>query len=546
MQLIRQVITQSWKLSPWNNFLVLVSIVISSISTVIATYVLGGGVSSLLNSSNREDFITIGLQLSILYSLIWFLGTSSRYILFPTYGTIEQKLQSERMARSLTDSIDASPSARSHADNGEISFAIDSEASAYRDTLSSIYLSILPATISLTSGIFLVVIASTWLEGIILTAAIVTYCAVSYRLIQSHQNAQTKFFKESMRSFGVLGNSLSLWKEATVFSTQAFLESRYRKDRSTVERAGVYSYTMTRRLYVAQGIVLAITICVLIIAIILRTSNGDAQAIGSIISSTGIAIAAITPLQSVGFGVSTLAVSVSHASEASEKIRPTGIVSATSQNVDLWNEQILRLSDMAASAHQRHEQRPIWVLGPSGSGKTTVLEGFLNLNEYSLPLQQESREIRENSTYASQSASLLNANAIDNVVFGRSIAVCKADELLTAIGLHEFSSTGCKKNSDVAGEDGGASGGEKQRIALARALIAKPGSIVVLDEPTSSLDKNSRALVWGIIEDLAREKTVIVSTHDASAPIRQDDTVLQLTNANEAPLSKPKEPPSEA
>ena len=70
-----------------------------------------------------------------------------------------------------------------------------------------------------------------------------------------------------MRSFGVLGNSLSLWKEATVFSTQAFLESRYRKDRNTVKRAGVYSYTMTRRLYVAQGIVLAATICVLIIAI---------------------------------------------------------------------------------------------------------------------------------------------------------------------------------------------------------------------------------------------------------------------------------------
>ena len=81
------------------------------------------------------------------------------------------------MASSLTDSIDASPGARSHTDNGEISFAIDSEASAYRDTLSSIYLAILPATISLAFGIFLVVIASTWLEGIILTAAIVTYCA---------------------------------------------------------------------------------------------------------------------------------------------------------------------------------------------------------------------------------------------------------------------------------------------------------------------------------------------------------------------------------
>ena len=66
----------------------------------------------------------------------------------------------------------------------------------------------------------------------------------------------------------------------------------------------------------------------------------------------------------------------------------------------------------------------------------------------------------------------------------------------------------------VLTEDGGTlSGGQKQRICLARALLRK-GDVYLLDEPTSAIDEHNRLLFLEAVKLLAREKIVVIVTHD--------------------------------
>lgn len=513
MKFLSKVVKGAWSVSPWRNSLIITAILVAAASTVLAPYALGQGIARLVPATSREEFVTTAGAVAVIYSLLWLLGSAATYLVYPLYGLVEQKLQSDVMARSLKDSICAEPSVRYRLDNGEISFAIDTEAGAYRDSLSSLYLSIFPAFLSLVAGLFGVVSASSWIEGLILLVAVVAYLLISKPLIATHQEAQAAFFKENMRSFGVLGNSLTLWKEATIFRVPEFLFSRYRSDRSSVEDAARTSYAATRRLYLAQTFILACTIFGLVFSISNRAPVGGASVIGAIVSTVGIAVAAIGPLQSVGFGVSALAVAIAQECEAGEKIRPS--IKEADNDAAAWQPQVDELRELIS----RGSGRPIWVLGPSGVGKTTVLEGLLglNVNDRKLPLK---------SSYVQQSPGLLNATAVENVAFGRDDAVANADSLLVALGLDNFVSDGADGSRDVAGEEGGVSGGERQRIAIARAF-ASEDTFVVLDEPTSGLDSATRAKVWKLIESYALHNAVVVATHDESAPIREDDAIFR-------------------
>ncbi|UDL74122.1 ABC transporter ATP-binding protein [Corynebacterium uberis] len=515
------VIAAGWRVSPWRNLTVVLAIVCSSASAVAAPYVLGQGVGAMTEASDRAEFLREAVAVAIAYSVLWLTGSCLTYLIYPLYGFIEQRLQSEVMAGSLRDSIRADPAIRHRLDDGEISFAIDSEGAAYRECLSGFYLSVLPAGLRLAAGLGAVVMASSWLEAVIVLAAAVAYSLASTPLITAHHKAQSAFFKENTRSFGVLGNCLSLWKEAVTFGVEGFLTARYRADRCTVEHAAADSYCATRRLYVAQGSVLAATLCCLVFTVSSRVPVADAQVIGAIVATVGIAVAAISPLQSVGFGISSLVVAIAQHDEAQKKIRPPhrkqeGIAPAGREQI----ETVVALAD-------RHPGRPLWILGPSGSGNTTLAEGLLGLNASAV-------SIPDASGYVQQSPGLLNASAQDNVVFGRAVSGEAADTLLRRVGLASFCAGGADHLRDVAGEGGGVSGGQRQRIAIARAL-ASTGGVVVLDEPTSSLDAATRARIWQLIEDYATRNRVIVATHDPDAPIRNGDGVYRLAGAGGEP-----------
>ena len=164
--------------------------------------------------------------------------------------------------------------------------------------------------------------------------------------------------------------------------------------------------------------------------------------------------------------------------------------------------------------------------GPSGSGKTTLLSligGLRSVQEGSLKFlgvellgssQNQLVQIRRNIGYIFQAHNLLgfltatqNAQmAVElNDKVSQNEAIAKAQTMLTAVGL----------NNRVSYYPDNLSGGQKQRIAIARALVNNP-SLVLADEPTAALDKQSGRDVVEIMQRLAKEQgtSILLVTHD--------------------------------
>ena len=181
-----------------------------------------------------------------------------------------------------------------------------------------------------------------------------------------------------------------------------------------------------------------------------------------------------------------------------------------------------------------------YLIGKSGSGKSTLSQ--LLLRFYSSP--QGSIDVddvpladldvgwlRSNTTLVEQTSLLFNDTVFKNVAFGRhdSDSVTK-DEVMEALefALLQLMIRDMPEGLDtVVGYKGGAmSGGQRQRMALARARL-RDTPILILDESTSALDHISRALMMEAIRRWRQGKTTIIITHDISQ-ILADDYVFVL------------------
>ena len=164
--------------------------------------------------------------------------------------------------------------------------------------------------------------------------------------------------------------------------------------------------------------------------------------------------------------------------------------------------------------------------GPSGSGKTTLLSligGLRSVQDGSLKFlgeelygasQNQLVHIRRNIGYIFQAHNLLGfLTARQNVQMAvelnnsisQSAAISQSEEMLTSVGLQER----------INYYPDNLSGGQKQRIAIARALVNHP-PLVLADEPTAALDKQSGRDVVEIMQRLAKDQgtAILLVTHD--------------------------------
>ena len=181
----------------------------------------------------------------------------------------------------------------------------------------------------------------------------------------------------------------------------------------------------------------------------------------------------------------------------------------------------------------------IGILGPSGGGKSTLVSYLLRLAE---PQHGRIRvggydtrtvslaDLRRHVAILPQESVLFSVSVRENIRFGRRDASdTEIEEAARRAGAHDFI-IGLPQGYDtVLGNRGDTlSGGQRQRIAIARAMIRR-APVVVLDEATTGLDPASKAQVNESLLELARSRTTISITHDATT-VAGLDRVLWLEN----------------
>lgn len=163
------------------------------------------------------------------------------------------------------------------------------------------------------------------------------------------------------------------------------------------------------------------------------------------------------------------------------------------------------------------------IVGSSGSGKSTVLNLMCGLyvpqagsisTLGSTPSGQDLRQLRSKIALVEQNSPVLHGTAREAVSYAvPQISDAEILRILSSVGLDGVFPDSCSLNRDLGDLGATLSGGERQRIALARGLAVRP-DLLLLDEPTSSLDTRSFESVMASIAALPRDVTVVMVSHD--------------------------------
>ena len=167
------------------------------------------------------------------------------------------------------------------------------------------------------------------------------------------------------------------------------------------------------------------------------------------------------------------------------------------------------------------------VLGPNGAGKSIFLQtinGLVSIQSGRLTFNsmQNNQEIREQQAMVFQTPVLLRRTVMANMQFVSNLRNKKSNQLLKnlldKVGLEGYEEKPARLLS----------GGEKQRLSMARALIVNP-NLLLFDEPTANLDPYSLNLIEDLVlEENSIGKTVIFTTHDMSQAKRLATDVIFL------------------
>lgn len=184
------------------------------------------------------------------------------------------------------------------------------------------------------------------------------------------------------------------------------------------------------------------------------------------------------------------------------------------------------------------------IVGRNGSGKTTICKliakffkptnGNIFIDEQDID-DMDVVKIRENVIYQPQDQYLLSGSILDNIICGdEQIDLEQINKAIKKAKIADFIQTLPNGLNTYIGEiTSSVSGGQAQRIALARLYYKKP-KIIILDEPTAFIDMAGRSLFNDLINDLKQSSTIVIVTHDndiisyADHTINLDDKALEV------------------
>lgn len=195
-------------------------------------------------------------------------------------------------------------------------------------------------------------------------------------------------------------------------------------------------------------------------------------------------------------------------------------------NILFVRNKKLILNDLNVELSSNHF---VLMTGQNGSGKSTflkVLSGLLKPDNFSITYQQKASEaaqskskfwfsqkffLRKHFCYLHQTPYLFSGTVYDNVAYGlmhkklaKDEIAHKVNEALKVVALDHLS----KRNSHAL------SGGEKQRVAIARSWVIKP-AFMLLDEPFANMDKHSRHSTYDTINQLKEDNIgIVLTSHD--------------------------------
>jgi len=201
-----------------------------------------------------------------------------------------------------------------------------------------------------------------------------------------------------------------------------------------------------------------------------------------------------------------------------------GSISFENISINYGNKQIIKNFSLNINPNES-----VVIIGEIGSGKSSLVKSLLKLIEYEGNIYIDGKNTKDISTSSIRSKILFirqnpipfNRTVYDNITYG--IDGVNENEIIDIIQKYNIDKVFNKKLDFKVGRKGEKlSGGQRMIMFLLRILVQKDKKVIILDEPTSSLDNMTVQIIIDIIKDIIKKQTTIVITHD--------ERLLQISN----------------
>ena len=433
---------------------------------------------------------------------------------------------------------------------GEVYRSTTEAASRLSNIFERVVVSLTPQFVSIVIGMFFVFRIEP-LAALVLLTGIGIYVSILVRIGPAAIVRRRRSHDAYMKAFGFVWDAVMNTHAIKQFSAEhyfaerihhAFVETAARLEQITNR---VWNFiTFSQRL-----VTLATQTAIFVLSVIL-ISNGD-MTVGELVALNGYAMVVFGPFATLGLNWQQIQdgfVAIAAAEEIlqlpeegyekkegmEEPEKLTGAITFEGVSFSYPGRSGVVLEDIS---FEIKAGETIALVGESGVGKTTLVEllggyyrpdaGEIFFDGYALS-ELPLRFIRSHMATVPQEPILLNESIRENLQFAnREATIDQIEEAARAAHAHDFISGFSESYETKVGEWGlKLSIGQKQRIAIARAILRNP-TILILDEPTSALDAKTERIITESLEKLMAGRTTIIIAHRLST-VRKADKIIVL------------------
>lgn len=490
--------------------------------------------------------VAAGVFLAGYVGLYWVtrLLNESRWAL---YGPIDQRLQRNLALRSLEHMHGLSLRFHLSRKPGQISRILDNGLRGLREILFDSVFLILPLVSEIAFVTVIMLIAVDWVFAAVLGTALTLYAIVLISGSNRLRIHQRRAVETGTRAHGEAVDSLLNFEAVKLFGNEDHVTRHYDRRLVEVERLTVRSLTFRSLLGIAMMTIIAAAMGIILWLAVARVRTGG-MSVGELVLVNAYLLQLIRPMERLGNLYRSIKQALvdleqlMHLLDEQPEIADTpdaapladGPGEVAFENVGFeYGHRRVALHDVTFRAQPG---RTLAIVGATGAGKSTIarlLFRFYDVDSGRITIDgQDIRNVRQDSLRATlaavpQDTVLFNDTIQENIRFGRPDASdVEVEEAARAAELHRFIETLPLGYDTLVGERGlKLSGGEKQRVALARSILRHP-RIVVLDEATSSLDSRTEATVQANLVKAFGDATRIIIAHRLSTIVEADEIIV--------------------
>src|SRR6187402_1207696 len=376
--------------------------------------------------------------------------------------------------------------------------------------------------------------------AVITFGALVTYIAFTVSVTEWRTHFRRAMNEQDSKASTKAVDALINYETVKYFSNERFEQGRYDENLQRLEKASIKSQTSLSLLNLGQSLIIAVAVTLLVWRATLGVVAGT-MTLGDLVLVNALMIQLYIPLNFLGVIYREIKQSLIDMEKMFALLgQNREIADAPDAEPLVPRGGAVRFDDVRFGYDADREilhgvsfeipaGKTVAVVGPSGSGKSTLARlmfRFYDVDAGRISIDGQDirsvtqKSLRESIGIVPQDTVLFNDTVEYNIAYGRPGATrAEVEEAARAARIHGFIESTPRGYQTMVGERGlKLSGGEKQRVAIARTLLKNP-PIVIFDEATSALDSANERAIQSELRTAAYNKTTLVIAHRLSTVV---------------------------